>query len=396
MLRPSPVRSMRMPRSACPVATAAATRPAISPEFGPPRSSKGKPFCVSHERTCSFSSVPSVVAAIATFCRAVTRTSSWVDCRTRSSRRGKRRADFVASPPVDVAAHADRVGDLALHHRQLRLEFAQEESLLRRGGKKQEHRIEMPISHDEDEVGLRRTRSAMSGLLRICRMSMPELPHHLHRMMDSAAGPPRHRCPPKSLRCRAGLGLRSANKPCAMGLRQILPVQTKRTVRIAKEDEDRTLPYRCDQLFLAGGILGSVRRASAGRSRSQIRHGNGLSRERASKERVDDSVLRIIERCNPDRSRGPDAEQIARNHPSSRRTADLGQHLYCSDQPLLYRPNPVEAITDWPAAEDESAIRIGEELSCPCTTRIALRLSSASTSARSRAAGTCTTGAVAS
>ena len=52
---------MMMPLSAWPLATAAATRAAISGVCWPPRSSKGKPFWPSHERTCSFSSVPSGV-----------------------------------------------------------------------------------------------------------------------------------------------------------------------------------------------------------------------------------------------------------------------------------------------------------------------------------------------
>ncbi len=60
-------RSIMMPLSAWPWETAVATRMAISSEVQPPRSSKGKPFWCSQERTCSFSSVPALSAAMATF-----------------------------------------------------------------------------------------------------------------------------------------------------------------------------------------------------------------------------------------------------------------------------------------------------------------------------------------
>ncbi len=66
---------------------------------------------------------------------------------------GHRGANLVAAFAIDLARLPDGIGKLPLHDRQVGLKLAQEEGLLRSGGKKQEHRIEMPVGHDKNEIG---------------------------------------------------------------------------------------------------------------------------------------------------------------------------------------------------------------------------------------------------
>ena len=150
---------------------------------------------------------------------------------------GQRGTDFVAAFAIPSESHSDRVHDVAA--RVVSIKIAEEIRLFHRLGKKHRNRLEMPSRHGEN---VRRLLNQIIGdrlaavacdidalfLQRLNGVETWRLPGHRATPAESTAISPRDRT-------------NWRNSPSAIGLRQMFPVQMKRTFFTgSKRERDRS------------------------------------------------------------------------------------------------------------------------------------------------------------